>query len=80
MKLMTESLEAMKKQNEDLASRFPVRVDQEQEEKCEVRRKEKQPVDYVDDESSSHGNHDTTVQGGENSRHDKSHCERTLHE
>ena len=77
IKCISKSMEAIKKVNEDIASRLPPWKEPGPKERCEAKCKGKIPVGQGDDESSVHGSHRTLVQNGKDSFHKGSYHEET---
>jgi hypothetical protein len=73
IKHISESMEAMKKANEDIAFRLPPRKEPRLEEKCKVKEKGKMPGGQGEEEGSVHGSHHTLALSEKSSSHKGSH-------
>jgi hypothetical protein len=62
IKRIRDSMEAIQKQNEDIASQLIAKKELEPEERREMIRKGKLPKGRLDDEGSIHGSHHIAVQ------------------
>jgi hypothetical protein len=78
IKRISESMEAMRKTNEDLISRLPLRKQLGNEERRKSARKEK--MRDKEEESSVHGDHHARTHSEKNSFNKKSHQTKTLTE
>jgi hypothetical protein len=78
IKRISDSMEAIKKRNEDIASQLTARKELEPEERREMIRNWKLPEGRLDDEGSIHGSHHIVVQSRKNSFHKESYHKEAL--